>query len=62
MFFIMILSGLLSTMNVWINNQTRPVEFQCEAKASSFTCGNKKTGLSKTIGVKKQPRKSKHAS
>ena len=28
---------------------------------SSFTCGNKKTGLSKTIGVKKQPRKSKHA-
>jgi hypothetical protein len=28
---------------------------------SSFTCGNKKTGLSRTIGVKKKPRKSKHA-
>ncbi len=41
---------------------SKPVEFQCEVKASSFTCGNnKKTGLSKTIGVKKQPRKSKHA-
>jgi hypothetical protein len=51
----------LNLTECWINNQTRPVEFQCEAKASSFTCGNKKTGLSKTIGVKKQPRKSKHA-
>jgi len=28
-------------------------------QASSFTCGNKKTGLSKTIGVKKQ--QTKHA-
>ena len=34
----------------WINTQTRPVEFQIQA--SSFTCGNKKTGLGKTIGVK----------
>jgi len=32
-----------------------------EVKASSFTCVNKKTGLIKTIGVNKQPRKSKHA-
>jgi len=43
----------------WIYNQTRPVEFQFPKgshesqvlQASSFTCGNKKTGLSKTISV-----------
>jgi hypothetical protein len=52
--------NILNLTECWINNQTRPVEFQFQA--SSFTCGNnKKTGLSKTIGVKKQPRKSKHA-
>ena len=53
--------NILNLTECWINNQTRPVEFQCEVKASSFTCVNKKTGLSKTIGVKKEPRKSKHA-
>ena len=37
----------------WINTQKRPVEFQIQA--SSFTCGNKKAGLSKTIGVKETP-------
>ena len=51
--------NILNLTECWIHNQTRPVEFQFQA--SSFTCGNKKTGLSKTIGVKKQPRKSKHA-
>jgi hypothetical protein len=51
--------NILNLTECWINNQTRPVEFQIQA--SSFTCGNKKTGLSKTIGVKKKPRKSKHA-
>jgi len=51
--------NILNLTKCWIHNQTRPVEFQFQA--SSFTCGNKKTGLSKTIGVKKQPRKSKHA-
>jgi CxxC motif-containing protein (DUF1111 family) len=45
--------NILNLTECWIHNQTRPVEFQCEAKASSFTCVNKKTGLSKTIGVKK---------
>ncbi len=44
--------NILNLTEYWIHNQTRPVEFQ----ASSFTCGNKKTGLSKTIGVKKQKR------
>ena len=47
--------NILNLTECWIHNQTRPVEFQ----ASSFTCGNKKTGLSKTIGVKKQ--QTKHA-
>jgi hypothetical protein len=49
--------NILNLTECWIHNQTRPVEFQFQA--SSFTCGNKKTGLSKTIGVKKQ--KDKHA-
>ena len=44
--------NILNLTECWIHNQTRPVEFQFQA--SSFTCGNKKTGLSKTIGVKKQ--------
>uniref|UniRef100_A0A6C0HQR7 Transposase n=1 Tax=viral metagenome TaxID=1070528 RepID=A0A6C0HQR7_9ZZZZ len=51
--------NILNLTECWIHNQTRPVEFQFQA--SSFTCGNKNAGLSKTIGVKKQPRKSKHA-
>jgi hypothetical protein len=51
--------NILNLTECWIHNQTRPVEFQFQA--SSFTCGNKKTGLSKTIGVKKQPCKGKHA-
>ena len=46
--------NILNLTECWIHNQTRPVEFQFQA--SSFTCGNKKTGLSKTIGVKKQKR------
>jgi hypothetical protein len=45
--------NILNLTECWIYNQTRPVEFQFETKASSFTCRNKKTGLSKTIGVKK---------
>ena len=49
--------NILNLTECWIHNQTRPVEFQFQA--SSFTCGNKKTGLSKTIGVKKQ--QTKHA-
>jgi len=49
--------NILNLTECWIHNQTRPVEFQFQA--SSFTCGNKKTGLSKTIGVKKQ--QNKHA-
>uniref|UniRef100_A0A6C0K2Q5 Uncharacterized protein n=1 Tax=viral metagenome TaxID=1070528 RepID=A0A6C0K2Q5_9ZZZZ len=49
--------NILNLTECWIYNQTRPVEFQFQA--SSFTCGNKKTGLSKTIGVKKQ--QNKHA-
>ena len=61
--------NILNLTECWIHNQTRPVEFQFPKgspesqalQASSFTCGNKKTRLSKTIGVKKQPRKSKHA-
>ena len=54
--------NILNLTECWINNQTRPVEFQCEAKASSFTCrNNKKTGLSKTIGVKETTQKGKHA-
>jgi hypothetical protein len=50
--------NILNLTECWIHNQTRPIEFQFQA--SSFTCGNKNAGLSKTIGVKKQPRKSKH--
>ena len=46
--------NILNLTECWIHNQTRPAEFQFQA--SSFTCGNKKTGLSKTIGVKKQKR------
>jgi hypothetical protein len=46
--------NILNLTECWIHNQTRPVEFQFQA--SSFTCGNKKTGLSKTIGVEKQKR------
>jgi hypothetical protein len=46
--------NILNLTDCWIHNQTRPVEFQFQA--SSFTCGNKKTGLSKTIGVEKQKR------
>jgi hypothetical protein len=46
--------NILNLTECWIHYQTRPVEFQFQA--SSFTCGNKKTGLSKTIGVKKQKR------
>jgi len=46
--------NILNLTECWIHNQTRPVEFQFQA--SSFTCGNKNTGLSKTIGVKKQKR------
>jgi len=43
----------MNLTDCWINTQTRPVEFICGAKASSFTCSNnKKAGLSKTIGVK----------
>ena len=42
---------------LWYTSPFTPVEFQFQA--SSFTCGNKKTGLSKTIGVKKQ--QTKHA-
>ncbi len=49
--------NILNLTECWIHNQTRPVEFQFQA--SSFTCGNKNTGLSKTIGVKKQ--QTKHA-
>jgi hypothetical protein len=49
--------NILNLTECWIHNQTRPVEFQFQA--SSFTCRNKKTGLSKTIGVKKQ--QNKHA-
>jgi hypothetical protein len=49
--------NILNLTECWIHNQIRPVEFQFQA--SSFTCGNKKTGLSKTIGVKKQ--QNKHA-
>jgi hypothetical protein len=44
--------NILNLTECWIHNQTRPVEFQFQA--SSFTCRNKKTGVSKTIGVKKQ--------
>jgi len=59
--------NILNLTECWIHNQTRPVEFQFPKgspesqalQASSFTCGNEKTGLSKTIGVKKQ--KDKHA-
>ena len=36
--------NILNLTECWINNQTRPVEFQCEVKASSFTCVNKKQG------------------
>jgi hypothetical protein len=42
--------SIMKLTECWINTQTRPVEFQIQA--SSFTCDNKKTGLSKTIGVK----------
>ena len=42
--------SIMKLTECWINTQTRPVEFQIQA--SSFTCGNKKAGLSKTIGVK----------
>jgi len=35
--------NILNLTECWIHNQTRPVEFQFQA--SSFTCGNKKTGL-----------------
>ena len=51
--------NILNLTECWIHNQTRPVEFQFQA--SSFTCGNKKTGLSKTIGVKETTQKGKHA-
>jgi hypothetical protein len=51
--------NILNLTECWINNQTRPVEFQFQA--SSFTCRNKKTGLSKTIGVKETTQKGKHA-
>jgi hypothetical protein len=45
--------NIMNLTDCWINTQTRPVEFICGAKASSFTCSNnKKAGLSKTIGVK----------
>jgi len=47
--------SIMKLTECWINTQTRPVEFQIQA--SSFTCGNKKAGLSKTIGVKKQSHK-----
>ena len=62
--------NILNLTKCWIHNQTRPVEFKFQASSClyeafetfvSFTCRNKKTGLSKTIGVKKQHRKSKHA-
>jgi hypothetical protein len=42
--------SIMKLTECWINTQTRPVEFQIQA--SSFTCGNKKAGFSKTIGVK----------
>ena len=36
----------MNLTDCWINTQTRPVEFICGAKASSFTCSNnKKAGL-----------------
>jgi hypothetical protein len=47
--------NILNLTECYINNQTRPVEFQC--KASSFTSSNIETGLSKTIGVKETPHK-----
>jgi hypothetical protein len=46
--------SIMKLTECWINTQTRPVEFQIQA--SSFTCGNKKAGLSKTIGVKETNR------
>jgi hypothetical protein len=45
-------NSAINIMNItecWIRNQIRPEEFQ----ATSFTCNNKNTGLSKTIGVNK---------
>jgi hypothetical protein len=43
--------NILNLTECWINNQTTPLEFQCEAKSLSFTRGNNTTTLSKTTGV-----------
>jgi hypothetical protein len=43
----------------WIKNQTRPEEFICGARASSFTCfaEGKETRKSKTIVVKAEEKR-----
>jgi hypothetical protein len=44
--------NIMNLTTCWIKNQTRPEEFICGAKASSFTCFGEETRKSKTIVVK----------
>jgi hypothetical protein len=52
--------NILNLTEKWISDQTRPIEFQLP-KHRLFTCGKKKSGLRRTIGVKEHPLKSKYA-